>query len=77
MIHTYRVTENNDVIVDEKHVIKINDLLDYYAKECKAYDVIDYILENEEENLKDYLHTYQVVTYNNIFLLLQNRQNIV
>ena len=55
MIHTYRVTENNDVIVDEKHIIKISDSLDYYTKERKAYDVIDYILENEEENLKDYL----------------------
>lgn len=54
MIHSYRVTENNDVIVDEKFIIKISDSLDYYAKERKAYDVIDYILENEEENLKEY-----------------------
>lgn len=54
MIHSYKVTENNDVMVDEKFIIKISDSLDYYTKERKAYDVIDYILENEEENLKEY-----------------------
>lgn len=55
MKHTYTITENNNILVDGKHLICTNDHLDFFERERQAYDIIDYILDNEEENLKEYL----------------------
>ena len=57
MKHTYTVTENNNVLVDGKQTIYTNEKLDFFDRERQAYDIIDYILENENENLKEYLNT--------------------
>lgn len=61
MKHTYEITNDNNVMVDGKHIIKTNESLDGYERERQAYDIIDYIIENEDHNLAEYLPWYAVM----------------
>lgn len=55
MKHVYEITDDNNVLVDGKQIIHTNKSYGFYERERQAYNIIDYILENEEEHLSEYL----------------------
>lgn len=55
MKHTYALDRFNNVVVDGFYTIETSRFLDDFERERQAYDIIDYILEDEDNNLKLYL----------------------
>jgi hypothetical protein len=54
MKHDYKFSPEFDLIVDGRYVIRARGA-DAYEREAYAHSTLDYILENEDRNLADYI----------------------